>query len=178
MEEAMNDDTVKRTIRVEKSVDAALVAQAALESKDPSEYITDLLSRHAIDLGVLAAADAKRVENEIEIKRRARDRAREICAKQFDPDVTLKVFQEFRAEPEFNAMYCAAIGGDPMTRGNHTQARINRSLGSIIKRAVNGEAETTPSGHRINATVSDEYIRSYTPLRPATENSMIKGGRK
>jgi len=159
------NDTIQRTLRIDKAVDAALVALAAEDSKEPAEYMADVLAQHAAESDFLGRADAVRVENEIAIKERARDRAREICAKRFDPNVTLRVFQEFRTDPQLDAIYRIAIGADPTSRGNHTQARINRSLGSIIKRAVGGEAETTANGHRINAWVSEEHIRTYTPLR-------------
>ena len=119
--------------------------------------------------GKIGSQEALQVRKEMEVKQHAREEARRICAGRFDANVTLKVFQKFRTDSEFNAAYTAAIGNDPFRRKNQKQARINRSLGGIIKHAVGGEAETTAQGHRINASVDAEYIKSYTPLRPRTQ---------
>ena len=61
-----------------------------------------------------------------------------------------------------------ALGADPFVRGNHAQARINRTLGILIRNAVDGEAMTTENGDKLNVQVSREFIKSYSPLKLAT----------
>ena len=164
----MTSDTTKRTLRIPEQVDKALSALAEESDMEALEYMTDVLSHHALESGKLDDGASMQVQKEMEIKEHARTRAREICSRKFDPHVTLKVFLEFREKPELNAAYQTAIGGDPLKRKNPTQARINRTLGSIIKHAVRGEAETTSGGHGFTVNVDAEFIRSYTPLRPRT----------
>ena len=68
----------------------------------------------------------------------------------FDPNVTLKIFREFRTDAELRRLYERAIGDRPGNeRGNALKAKLNRSLGALSKAAVGAEVKvSTPRGER------------------------------
>ena len=163
-------DTVKRTLRNPIAVDAALITLAREEGVDPSEYTTEILSRHVLQCGALDKIDAKQIRAEMAIKQSARALAKSICARKFDSHVTLKVFQNIRSDATLYETYKSAIGADGLDRRNPTQARINRSLGGIIKATVNGQPRTEV-GNKLSIAVQGELIRTYTPLEKAARNT-------
>jgi len=153
------------TIRVEPVVHKALEKVAGQRGQEPADYAADVLTQHF--LTDLDEATADRLRAELDLKKAVIERARELSPKSdFDPDVTLKVFQWIKADPELRSLYERAIGGRPGdARGNHIKARVNRTLGATIKRAVDAASQTMDGGPA-KVQVSGEFIFSYTMLEP------------
>jgi len=159
--------TAQKTIRLPEAVDKAISDMAQAQNKEPADLMADVLSEFALREGSLGKEETQQVKSEIQIKKLVRDLAQDICANEFDPHVTLRVFQQIQEDPSLREMYEKAIGAEGKVRGNHTKARINRALGSIIKMAVRGKARTE-NGNRVSIQVSDEFILNYTPLVSAS----------
>jgi hypothetical protein len=161
---------VAMTIRLETVVSDALANVAQREGQEVADYAADILTSHVLpDVKKLDAVAGKRLTAELEVKARAIEIARRLTRQAFDPDVTLKVFQEIRRDDELHKLYLRAIGdraGDE--RGNPIKARINRNLGAAIKVAVGALAAKTANGHPVKVPVSGQLIFSYTLLEPST----------
>ncbi len=158
------------TVRLETVVADALRFKAASAGQEAADYAASLLTEGLMD--VIRAADAgaaRRLQAELEIKARAIMLARQFSpADRFDPNVTLKVFQAIRHSGDLNEIYIRAIGGKPGNeRGNPIKARINRSLGAIVKTAVQADVETI-GDNPVKVQVSGEFIFSYTLLKPSS----------
>ncbi len=161
--------TKQKTIRLPNAVDEALGGMARARKMEPADLMADILSEFALKEGDLGKEEKQQVRAETKLKKRVRELAQEICAESFEPHVTLRVFQQIQRDSELCALYEEAIGTDGKTKGNHTKARINRALGSIIKVAVGGRARTE-EGHRVSIQVEDEFIFNYTLLNLASVN--------
>jgi hypothetical protein len=159
--------TAQKTLRLPEAVDKAIGDMAQAQNMEPADLMADVLSEYALREGSLGKEDTEQVKAEMQIKKLVRDLAQDICANEFEPHVTLQVFQQIQHEPDLRGVYEKAIGAAGKVQGNHTKARINRSLGSIIKVAVRGKARTE-NGNRVSIQVVDEFILSYTPLVPAS----------
>lgn len=158
--------TVQRTVRLPGAVDAALRESARQRGTDVGDLITDVLSRFALAERTLAAEEAERIRAELALKEQVRQMARELCAASFDPHVILRCFQRVRSDPTLLQLYGRAIGGDPFARGQDAKARLNRTLGTVIRAAVGGNA-AEDDGVRRTVAVEGELVQNYTPLRPA-----------
>jgi hypothetical protein len=157
------------TIRLEPIVADALRDKAGRLGQEPADYAAGVLTRAVLDvIEEKDQAAARRLQAELEIKAWAIDHARRLSpVGAFDPNVTLKVFQAIRTDDGRRHLYLRAIGDRPSEeRGNPIKARINRSLGSMIKAAVGAEVEDI-NGNPVKVQVSGEFIFSYTLLKPA-----------
>ncbi|MBT3352835.1 MAG: hypothetical protein HOC91_19295 [Nitrospinaceae bacterium] len=161
--------TAQKTIRLPDAVDKAFGDMARAQKMEPADLMADVLSEFALKEGNLGKEDNQQVRAETKLKKTARELAQKICAESFEPNVTLRVFQRLQKDPELRTLYEKTIGADGKVRGNHTKARINRALGSIIKVAVGGTARTE-EGNRVSIQVNDEFIFNYTPLMPTGTN--------
>lgn len=164
----MSTNPTKHMIRLTPPVSEGLGRLADAAAMQTSDYIVDVLARHCIENKAPPPEEAVQIEAEIELKEEARQVARRTCADTFDEHVILKVFQAFRTDDRLRKIYETAIGGDPFARGNPAQARINRTLGILIRNAIDGEAMNTENGDKLNVQVSREFIKSYSPLKLAT----------
>lgn len=163
----MNDKLVPMTIRLESSVRSALATKAAREGQEDADYAAGVLARDLLPIiDELDPSTADRMRAELEVKARAIAVAQRITEHDgFDPNITLKVFQEIKSDTRLNELYLRAIGGRPGDeRGNPIKARLNRSLGAAIKTAVGGAPEKV-DGSPVKIQVPNEYIFSYTLLR-------------
>ncbi len=161
--------TAQKTIRLPDAVDKAFGDMARALNMEPADLMADVLSDFALKEGNLGKEEKQQVKAEAKLKKRVRELAPEFCAESFEPHVTLRVFQQIQGDSELCSLYEEAIGADGKVRGDHTKARINRALGSIIKVAVGGRARTE-EGNRVSIQVEDKFIRNYTPLEPAGVN--------
>ena len=161
--------TVQKTIRLPEAVDKAIADMALAQKMEPADLMADVHSRFALQEESLGKEETQQVRAEIQLKEKARAMAQEICRDVFDTHVTLRVFQEIKKSLELRTLYEDAIGSEGNARGNHTKARINRVLGSIIKVAVGGTARTE-NGNRASIQVENEFVVNYTPLTPANAN--------
>jgi hypothetical protein len=153
------------TVRLEPVVSEALANKAQSKGQEVADYAADLLTNHVLgDVRKIDPSVGKRLTAEIEVKAKAIAMARRITKRRFDPNVTLKVFQEIKTDGDLRSLYRRAIGGGPGDeRGNHVKARINRSLGAAIKTAI-GATPVKTNGKPVKVQVSGEYIFSYTLL--------------
>lgn len=152
------------TLRLLPAVMAAIGRQANDAGLDVADYMSAVLSRHAMP-SMDDTIEVRRLEAELSVKDQAVAIARRISPMDaFDDDVTLKVFQEIKADQELLARYQRSISAPDGSVDRKRRARINRTLGSTICAAVNGRAKKTNGGKPITAYVTDELIRSYTPL--------------
>jgi hypothetical protein len=165
------DNLIQLTIRLEPVVRDALAQAARENGQEAADYTAEVLTKHVLDVGEVAPFVAARLRAEIEVKAWAIEKAREITEKDFDPHVTLKVFEAIDGdEDDIRAKYCEAIGGgDPYARGNRIKARINRALGAAIKTAVDANSKTI-DGDPEKVQVSNKLIFSYTVLEPSARS--------
>ena len=162
------------TLRVEPVVHKALEKVAGQRGQEPADYAADILTQHL--LVPLDEATADRLRAELDVKKAVIERARELSPKSaFDPDVTLKVFQWIKADPELKSLYERAIGGRPGDeRGNPIKARVNRTLGATIKRAVDAASQTIDGGPakiRFPVRVSSSPTRCWARINRKLETS-------
>jgi hypothetical protein len=162
----MTDNSRPMRIRLESVVAQALAESARKAGQELADHTADLVT-HAVmkELQQISPQDAKRVQKELEVKRAAIDFAVDETKRSgFNPHITLKTFQHIRTElrPEYECAIGERPGEDV---GNHIKARINRTLGAAIKSAL-GAVSQTANGNPLKVQVSDEFIRSYTPLQP------------
>jgi hypothetical protein len=167
----VNNNLSAMTIRLEAAVAEALAAAAQRKGQEVADFATDILTEHVIKSGDLRKIDPsaeKRLTAEIEVTARAIAFARELTKRSFYPDVTLRVFQEIKANDELRTLYLRAIGGrSGDERGNAIKARINRSLGASIKTAVGARTVKSAGGEAKKVQVFGEFIFSYSELAPA-----------
>ena len=161
--------TAQKTIRLPDAVDKAFGDMARAQKMEPADLMADVLSEFALKEGNLGKEDNRQVGAETKLKKTVRELAQEFCSESFEPHVTLRVFQKIQKDPDLRTLYEETIGTDGKVRGNHTKARINRALGSIIKVAVGGRARTE-EGNRVSIQVESEFIFNYTPLMQAGTN--------
>ncbi|QQN62168.1 hypothetical protein JIR23_21495 [Bradyrhizobium diazoefficiens] len=168
----MQDNLVPMTIRLDPAVSEALARAALAAGQETADYAGDIIAHNVLDEIRKTEPDAaQRLQAEIEIKAEAIAYARRFVHDNPDvdnSDITLKVFRHIRQDERLNPKYSRAIGGRPADeRGNHTKARINRSLGAAIKTAL----RATPRmerGKPAKVQVTGEFIFSYTPLNLPT----------
>lgn len=168
-----NQGLIPMTIRLEPAAAHALGVKAARAGHEPADYAAGLITEALLDvIREGSQAVAQRLQAELEIKACAIALARQLSPPgAFDPNVTLKVFQTIRTDERLNRLYLRAIGDRPGDeRGNPIKARINRSLGAIVKTAVQAEVETIGTSP-VKVQVSGEFIFSYTLLKPGNDEA-------
>jgi hypothetical protein len=161
------------TIRFDDPLAAALAFKAAAAGQDPVDFVTDLVTRTVRD-AMQDKEAARRVDARLALKAKVVALARRLSPPEaFDPDVTLKVFQAIRNDPELLGLYTTAAGGDITLRGQNTaKAILNRELGGLVKSAVGAEiqvVEGTQSPVKVQLSSADkkELMFSYTRLQRA-----------
>lgn len=164
----MTDVLIPMTVRLEFAVSKALAAKAGKDGQEVADYAAGVLTKDVLpELEQLSPDAAKRVQAELELKTRVIAFAVDHVRDEFDPHITLKVFQHIKADEKLRTLYLRAIGDRPVDeRRNPIKSRINRSFGAAIKTAV-GAVPQTANGNPLKAQVTGEFILSYTPLEPA-----------
>lgn len=157
--------TSRKMVRIPRAVNTAISNIAQTRRMDPADLMADILSFFTIDQKILENDAASQISAEIDLKEKVRHLAQAICADKFDSHVTWRIFHHIRTDPKLRSLYEKVIGDEGFAHGNETKARINRSLGTIIKVSVGGEARTE-NGLCLAVRVQDEFILSYTPLKP------------
>lgn len=160
----------RKMVRIPNAVNKAISEIAESRRLEPADLTADTLSILTLEQGIMGKPASTQIMEEIELKERVRKLTRPICAGKFDSHFTCRGFRQIRTAPKLLKLYEKEIGDDGFSRGNKTKARINRSLGTIIKMSVGGGARTK-NGHCLAARVNDEFILSYTPPRPTPVQS-------
>jgi hypothetical protein len=156
-----NENLVAMTLRLDAAVHAALDSKAKTLGWETADYAASVIARDVEEeLKSASPSVADRLAAERELKLEAIQYAR---SRPFDEHLTLHVFRHLRAN--FSALYETAIGGKGDVRGNHIQARVNRSLGALIKIAAGAERKLDAQGAVLKEQIRNEYILGYTRLR-------------
>jgi hypothetical protein len=160
----MNNSLMQITLRLQPAIHGALSRRASDKGQELADYISDQLANFVIK--DLDRDERERMMAELEVKSKVIDFAKEETKnKGFDPDIILKAFQHIRTNNSLQASYKRAIGNRPVAdRGNHTKARINRTIGSTIKSALGAATQKKTDGSPDEVQVGNEFILSYSRL--------------
>jgi hypothetical protein len=167
-ESRMNESLRQITVRIRPAVYQAVEEGARKAGQEFGDFAADLLAQSVIhELRQMNPDEADRLEAQWDVKKEALAFAVDETRRNgWDPHITLRTFQHIRNNPQLSKRFSKAIGNRPGDdRGNWLKANFNRALGSAIKVAVGGVAQTV-GGNRVKVEVLNEYIRTYTPLDP------------
>lgn len=163
------------TVRLEPAAAAALAIMARRAGQEAADYAAGVLTRNVLDvIQETDQATATRLQAEMEIKSRAIALAQKLSPESvFDPNVTLKVFQAIRIDPQLRTTYLRAVASETgAERGNPIKSRINRALGAAIRTAVKADPEIS-AGNPVKVQISGELIFSYTRLKRADGSILV-----
>ena len=156
---------IKYTVPFTSPVNAALLAAASAERKEPTEIIQRATINYLIEKGHLPKVEADRIKLFWQLVDQTVEAAQQLCRDgKFAPSITLDAIRVCMNDPKWVAGYRTYVRDDIYKNGNPEKGPINREIGFRIRAGIGGKVQMTAEGKAATAKVLGEIIQSYTPM--------------
>lgn len=161
------ETAVKFQFRLDSSVASTLAVLAQREGFEMTAYMQKVLSKHALDSGIMEPNQEKRVRETEAVIQRFVELARNLYSEgRFDAHFQRTVFLEAMKDTDLRRSYEIAVGGDAFESGLPGKTPLNMYLGWYIKNAVGVDAQVR-DGKPVRTSIRNAPIQSYTLLQEA-----------
>jgi hypothetical protein len=159
-----NDNAVKFQFRLDGEIANVLAILANHEGYELSAYIQKLLTKHALDSGLMETAQEERIRKTQEVIQGFVELSRKLyAAGRFDEHFQRTVFKSAMEDSALRRKYEIAVGGDAFESGLPGKTPLNMYLGWYIKNAIPVDAQVK-DGKPVRTSIRNAPIQSYTLL--------------
>lgn len=149
------------TSTMTEAVYRALDRKAKTARRETGEYIQWVLATHAFKDEKTDEARHHRLREAL--IEEAVEHARNLCRTgQFSESITLRVFQDLKADSKWLGRYEDVIGDNPFKTGNEIKNSLNQEIGYRIRYGVDGTVLKEKGKSVIAKAPPGELIQSYT----------------
>lgn len=174
----MFDTQAKSTVvcRLSPTLVHAIESAGAKLGREPNAIVEEIVTEWAVREGLVPEKNLRRLRLYHGLIDDARKTAVEICSQgRFTDAVTRDVFLTLQQDANFIERYREFIGGDPYSP-RPIKARLNQGIGTGIREAIGGVAETDSAGRPMKRKVSGMIIGAYTVMRSFDETTYATRG--
>ncbi len=160
----MTQKKMSISVSLRPAVNAALTAAATAENKDLTDYVTDILERHALDGPFMTEQDKSDLELLHSLTERVVETAVRLVAEgQFRDSITADSIAICEQDEKWLADYRKYVRDEPYKNGNSRKGNINPNFGYWVKKSLGAKSKMKDKKAE-NRKVLGSVIQSYTPL--------------
>ncbi|MDK2756813.1 hypothetical protein [Blastomonas fulva] len=160
----MTQKKMSISVSLRPAVNAALTAAATAENKDLTDYVTDILERHALDGPFMTEQDKSDLELLHSLTERVVETAVRLVAEgQFRDSITADSIAICEQDEKWLADYRKYVRDEPYKNGNPRKGNINPNFGYWVKKSLGAKSKMKDKKAE-NRKVLGSVIQSYTPL--------------